>query len=276
MQRLNDVSLSDTERRSAVDDLERLSIPKDLAIFEEMLKPEQPNFIRVSSASTICRLWPLEKIPASVRALVDDPAIGDSIKQFLADAGAAIETRRMRREEEVGIQYGDQDLISNFAKLFEHGLHVNFRAWAAEGLARSGERGITLLKLALTMSDLTARGCAAKALLETGLGDQKEQDAFLAALVMGLGAADNPVSNYLLLGENLHTKAMPLLKLRVLEKGLGAYHNDFAAILSPTWRPRTMCHSSFPSWTLRFLKSSAPRRFTPFIDCYLPPKCRKA
>lgn len=232
MQRLKDATLSDTERRSAVYDLERLSIPKDLAIFEEMLKPEQPNFIRVSAASTICRLWPSEKIPASVRALADDPAIGDSIKQFLTDAEAAVETRRMRREEEAEIRYGDQDLISNFAKLFEHGLHVNFRAWAAEGLARSGERGITLLKVALTMSDLTARGCAAKALLETGLGDQKEQDVFLAALVMGLGAADSPVSNYLLLEEDLHTKAIPLLKQRALEKGLGAYHDDFAAILA--------------------------------------------
>lgn len=230
--RLKDTALSDNERQIAVSRLGSLAIPKDLAFLEELLKPDQPNFIRTSAAAWTCSLFTPDTMPASVRALVDDPAIGGSIKQFLADAETAVKTRRMWKESQAAPRYEDYDLTSNFGRMFTYGLHINERTFAAEQLARFGEQGITLLKLTLTMSNDAARGCAAKALLELGVGDQKEQDAFLAALVIGTGRSDSPVSDYLLARGDLHAKAMPLLKNRVLIKQPGHYHNDFAAILA--------------------------------------------
>jgi hypothetical protein len=231
--RLNDPRLSDAERRSALSHLERLSIPKDLAFFENLLKPEHPKFIRTSAVAWICRNFTPDTMPLSVRNLTDDPAIGDSIKYFLAAADSAVETRRMREEEMQDLsRFDDNDLIARFTKMCGSATSIGERAFAAEQLARSGEQGMTLLKLTLTMSDNTARGCAAKALLEAGVGDQNEQDAFLVALVMGSGAVDNPVSDFLIAREDLHAKAMPLLKQRVLENVPGLSPNDFAAILA--------------------------------------------
>ncbi len=230
--RLKDTALSDKERQSAISHLGRIAIREDLAFLEELLKRDQPNFIRTSAAAWICNLFTPDTMPASIRALADDPAFGGSIKQFLADAETAVKTRRMWKESQAAPRYDDYDLTSNFGKMFPYGLHINERTFAAEQLARFGEQGITLLKLTLTMSNDAARGCAAKALLESGVGDQKEQDSFLAALVVGSGKSDSPVSDYLIARGDLHAKAMPLLKNRVLVNVPGYYHNDFATILA--------------------------------------------
>lgn len=230
--RLRDASLSRDERVSASSYLFDFADSRDIPFFEELLKPAQPIYLRESAAYFLCLLLPAGNPPASLQAFENDPDLGVTIKRYLAER--AVNANRRFDDPSPPRKVQDGDLISNFSELFKPGQGE----YAAYCLVRAGEQGIILLKLALTMSDDSARGYAAHALLEKGVGSQEEQDHFLAALVTGLGADDSPVSDFLNSKEDLHAKALPLLKQRVLDVHVQRPVRNFAALHAAAYATR--------------------------------------
>lgn len=229
-QRVLDSSLSKDDRTSAFSYLGIFGSSADIPFFEEMLKSSQPVYIRESAVYNIFQVSSHGDLPASLLALENDPDLGVTIRKCL-DQRAAPAIQDADEPLSVGTVQ-DGELTGKFSELFKYDVNIGQRDYVAYSLARSGEQGIALLKLALTMSDDAARGCAAHALLEKGVGSPEEQDKFLAALIIGLGDDDSEVSDFLNTKEDLHAKALPLLKQRVLDEHVQRPVRAFAALLA--------------------------------------------
>lgn len=228
-----DTSLPESDRTSAACYLGRFASRRDLPFLEQLMDPGYPTGVRGWTLHAICRLSPPGDPPQCVRKLENDPELGSLIKDYkylekpveakASDAGDSSYQRG----------FSDKEVAGKFASLITsdqftgHGL--------AYDLVRSGDRGVALLKTALTMSNDTVKGNAALALLQYGIGSEEEREGWLPALVAGLGDDDNDISNYLHNREDLHAKVMPLFKQRVLDDKLQPPVRIFAALHAAVW-----------------------------------------
>ena len=227
-----DPKTDQSERDCATYLLGTFATKADQPFLERLLNSSASASVRGSLVHTISRLFPQGHPPQSIQDLANDPDLGPLIASY-----HYLEEPRPRDEERLPPppggswekSFSDWSVAATFAKFVDPDRPKD-RANEAMILVKTGERGIGLLKHALTWSDEAVRGTAAMALLDVAQCSPESQKLYVGHLVEGLGDSEGWICQFLREHPELRDSAIPALRGRVLNSKLPSSVRTFAAL----------------------------------------------